>query len=170
MYKEEDIIPRIVSTLPTFWLLRKLGRYGETMHGQASGGGDPWVKFRLSVQLSVCRVVCVRPEYAGSCLQAVIVHSTPARGTLQEKYTELAPLHKWKSPFSPFTVLSCFTNELYFSLFVSQRTIINLPFIQRVNLSQAYMYCDAPWEGRVCGPCEWRRHFGRGRGQAPGPE
>ncbi len=25
-------------------------------------------------------------------------------------------------------------------------------------------YCVAPWEGRVCGPCEWRRHFGKGRG------
>ncbi len=29
-----------------------------------------------------------------------------------------------------------------------------------------YTYCVAPWEGRVCGPCEWRRHIGRGRGQA----
>ncbi len=31
-------------------------------------------------------------------------------------------------------------------------------------------YCVVPWEGRMCGPCEWGRHLGKGRGQAPGPE
>ncbi len=41
-------------------------------------------------------------------------------------------------------------------------TYVQIPILRTVH---ACTYtCLAPWKGRVCGPCEWRRHFEKERG------